>query len=116
MFLDRSAIPADIANNLNGNPNSITFDNGEPLAWNDPQDRYNYAPPSYLQVPQERFQTHLFATHEINQRVNVSLEATYMHQESDTQFGAPTEVYSGPVTAWICTSRTIHSSLMRRRR
>ena len=86
MFLDRSAIPANIANNLHGRPNSITFDNGEPLAWNDPEDRYNYAPPSYLQVPQERFQTHLFATREVNQRVNLSLEATYMHQESDTQF------------------------------
>ena len=85
LVLERSAIPADIANNLNGNPNSITFDNGEPLAWNNPQDRYNYAPPSYLQVPQERFQTHLFATHEINRRVNVSLEATYMHQETDRQ-------------------------------
>ena len=86
LFLDRSAIPADIPNNLHGRPNSITFDNGEPSAWNDPEDRYNYAPPSYLQVPQERFQTHLFATHEVNQRVNLSLEATYMHQESDTQF------------------------------
>ena len=86
LFLDRSAIPADIPNNLNGNPNSITFDNGEPLAWNDPQDRYNYAPPSYLQVPQERFQTHLFATHEVNPKVNLSLEAMYMHQEADTQF------------------------------
>ena len=82
----RPAIPADIPNNLHGNPNSITFDNGQPLAWNDPEDRYNYAPPSYLQVPQERFQTHLFATHEVNDRMNVSLEAMYMHQESDTQF------------------------------
>ena len=69
-----------------GNPRYITFDNGEPRAWNDPQDRYNYAPPSYLQVPQERFQTHLFATHEISQRINVSLEAMYMHHESDTQY------------------------------
>ena len=69
-----------------GNPRYITFDNGEPRAWNDPQDRYNYAPPSYLQVPQERFQTHLFANHEISQRINVSLEAMYMHHESDTQY------------------------------
>ena len=68
------------------NPRYITFDNGEARAWNDPQDRYNYAPPSYLQVPQERFQTHLFATHEISQRINVSLEAMYMHHESDTQY------------------------------
>ena len=69
-----------------GTPRYITFDNGEPRTWNDPQDRYNYAPPSYLQVPQERFQTHLFATHEISQRINVSLEAMYMHHESDTQY------------------------------
>lgn len=86
LFLERSAIPGDIPNNINGNPNSITFDNGEPLAFNNPQDRYNYAPPSYLQVPQERFNTHLFATHEVNQRINLSLEAMYMHQEADTQF------------------------------
>lgn len=86
MILDRSAIPSTIANNLNGNPNSITFDNGAPLAWNDPQDRYNYAPPSYLQVPNERFQTQLFATQEISREVNVSLEAMYMHSEADTQF------------------------------
>ena len=68
------------------NPRYLTFDNGEAVAFRDPQDRYNYAPPSYLQVPQERFQTHLFANHEVNRRINVSLEAMYMHHESDTQY------------------------------
>jgi len=84
--LEKSAIPATIADNLNGNPNSIKFDNGAPLAWNDPQDRYNYAPPSYLQVPQERFQTQLFATRDISKKVNFSFEAMYMNQTAATQF------------------------------
>jgi iron complex outermembrane receptor protein len=83
MSLDSSAIPGTIGDNLNGNPNSIKFDNGAPLAFNDPQDRYNYAPPSYLQVPQKRFITQLFATRELNKRVNVSLEAMYMHNENE---------------------------------
>jgi len=98
--LEKSAIPATIGDNLNGNPNSIKFDNGAPLAWNDPQDRYNYAPPSYLQVPQERFQTQLFATRDISKKLNFSFEAMYMNQVSATQFA--------PQPRWVNKGDGLH--------
>jgi iron complex outermembrane recepter protein len=65
--------------------NSITFDsNGSPLAFENPQNLYNYGPPSYLQVPYNRFETHLSADYTLFPSADGYIAATYMRQNSDT--------------------------------
>jgi iron complex outermembrane recepter protein len=72
--------------------NSITFDsNGNPLAFQNPQNLYNYGPPSYLQVPYNRFETHLSTDYKLSSFADGYLAATFMRQNSDTN-AAPAPV------------------------
>lgn len=52
-------------------------------------DRYNYAPTNYLQLPQERFNMAAFANYEINERAEVYGRAIYTNTINDSQL-APT--------------------------
>ncbi|WP_306017540.1 TonB-dependent siderophore receptor [Oceanicaulis sp. MMSF_3324] len=54
-----------------------------------PNDRYNYAPTNYLQLPQERFNIASFVTYDINENIEVYSRAFYTNTIVDSQL-APT--------------------------
>jgi outer membrane receptor protein involved in Fe transport len=61
-----------------GPTNWVTFDpDGRPRAFVEPDDRYNYAPVNYLQVPLERYSAGLFATYELDSGFELYLESTF---------------------------------------
>ena len=64
----------------NRGPSRTTFDeNGDPRAFLDPEDRYNYAPVNYLQVPLERYSGGIFANYDLTDRAEIYTELTYSH-------------------------------------
>jgi outer membrane receptor protein involved in Fe transport len=72
--------------------NSITFDsNGNPVAFRNPQDLYNFGPPSYMQLPSNRFQMHLSSDYEILRFMTGYISGTYLRLNSDTN-GAPAPI------------------------
>lgn len=72
--------------------NSITFDSsGNPLAFRNPQDLYNFGPPSYMQLPTNRFEMHLSTDYELTPFMTGYLGGTYLRQNSDTN-GAPAPI------------------------
>ncbi len=72
--------------------NSITFDSdGNPLAFRNPQDLYNFGPPSYMQLPSNRFQMHLSTEYEFLPFATGYVSGTYLRQNSDTN-GAPAPI------------------------
>ena len=65
-------------------PNRTIFDpDGNPREFADPDDRYNYAPANFLQIPLTRYNAGLFFHHEITSRTETYLEASYSHSEVD---------------------------------
>ena len=63
---------------LGNGPVAITFTpDGVPREFIDPDDRYNYAPANYLQVPLERYSGGLFLNYELSERIEGYTELTY---------------------------------------
>lgn len=72
---------------------AITFDSsGNPLAFANPQDLYNYGPPSYMQIPYNRFEAHFASDYKILPSVDAYADLTYLRNESDTN-GAPAPLF-----------------------
>jgi iron complex outermembrane recepter protein len=93
--LPSSVIPTTLPGyNQSGEPvNSITFNSmGDPLAFEKPQDLYDYGPPSYMQIPVNRFETHIAVDYDLTPDMDYYLRVTNMRQESDTN-GAPAPVF-----------------------
>ncbi len=61
---------------------------GEPLAWCQILDGYNYAETNYLLRPIERYQISAIGNHEINDRVEAYAQAFYIKYQQDYQMAA----------------------------
>ncbi|MEM9384060.1 MAG: TonB-dependent receptor [Pseudomonadota bacterium] len=60
----------------------------------DPDDRFNYAPDNYLQLPQERFLLASFAHYDVNDRLRVFSELAFANNRVDQEL-APTPAFLG---------------------
>ncbi|MGW8367458.1 MAG: TonB-dependent receptor domain-containing protein, partial [Gammaproteobacteria bacterium] len=59
-------------------PGRTTFTaDGVPREFIDPDDRYNFAPANYLQVPLERYSAGMFLNYELSERIEGYTELTY---------------------------------------
>jgi len=65
---------------------------GEPRVFQSPEDTFNYAPDNFLQLPQERWTIHGQADFEVNDSVELFLEATFSRNTVDAQL-APTPFF-----------------------
>lgn len=76
-----------------GTCSGSTFDpvTGEYRGWQDPADRYNYAPTNYLQLPQERYNIAGFAQYEIADGIEIYGRGLFTHVLVEAQL-APTPV------------------------
>ena len=60
----------------------VTFNaDGTPRTFIDPDDRYNYQPVNYLQLPMERYSAGLFSTYELSSGFELYLESTFAYNE-----------------------------------
>ena len=65
---------------------TVTFNaDGTPRTFIDPDDRYNYQPVNYLQVPMERYSAGLFSTYELDSGFELYLESTFAQNEVDSE-------------------------------
>lgn len=69
----------------------ILDDNGNPRPFIDPQDRFNFAPFNYLQLPQERFTGTALARYEINEHFEPFGRLSFSYNKVPTEL-APTPV------------------------
>ena len=67
--------------------------NGEALPFVDPDDRFNYAPDNFLQLPQERYLGMAFASYEINEHVESYGEFAYSYNKVPQEL-APTPAFT----------------------
>jgi outer membrane receptor protein involved in Fe transport len=67
--------------------------NGDVLAFNSPQDRFNYAPDNFLQLNGQRWTFTANANFEINQYLNFYTELNFVNNLVDNEL-APTPVFS----------------------
>jgi len=68
--------------------------NGEALPWDNINDRFNYAPDNFIQLPQDRWLVSAQAHYEINDNVTVYSSAIFTNNRSDTEL-APTPAFLG---------------------
>jgi len=74
---------------LGSGPNPITFNpDGTPRVWTDPDDRYNWQPVNYLQVPLERYSAGVFANYELDSGFEVYLESTYADNDGKQELAS----------------------------
>jgi len=64
--------------------------------WDNNNDRFNYAPDNFLQLPQDRWLVNAMGQYEINDNVTFYAKATFTHNRSDTEL-APTPAFLGGV-------------------
>jgi outer membrane receptor protein involved in Fe transport len=62
--------------------------------WQDPQDRFNYAPDNFLQLPQERYTMNAFSHFYINDETRIYAEMSFIHNEVPQEL-APTPAFVG---------------------
>ncbi|MEP4486351.1 MAG: TonB-dependent receptor [Halioglobus sp.] len=101
--------PALIPGGSSGIPGSRVFGgptlpNGEVLgtfnqdgsgrAFQDPEDRFNYAPDNFLQLPQERYMVQAFGHYDINEHVRAYSEYAYSYNKVPQEL-APTPAFTG---------------------
>ena len=68
---------------LGSGPVFITFDqNGVPVEFIDPDDKYNFAPVNYLQTPLRRYSGGLFLNYNISSNVETYFEITHTRNEA----------------------------------
>jgi outer membrane receptor protein involved in Fe transport len=69
---------------------------GSGNVWQDPEDRFNYAPDNFLQLPQERYTMNAFSHFYINDETRVYAEMSFIHNEVPQEL-APTPAFLGTV-------------------
>ncbi|MFA0812485.1 TonB-dependent receptor domain-containing protein [Microbulbifer epialgicus] len=98
-----ASIPGAIA--FLGRGNNITFDpDGTSRLFQDPEDRFNYAPANYLQLPQERFLVSAFTHYDLTDKVTAYGEMAFSHNEVPTELAptpATTDVQVNPNTPFF---------------
>ena len=62
--------------------------------WQDPQDRFNYAPDNFLQLPQERYTLNAFSHFYINDETRIYAEMSFINNVVPTEL-APTPAFLG---------------------
>lgn len=68
---------------LGNGPQRIRFDdNGDPVPFIDPDDRYNFAPVNYLQTPLRRYSAGLFVNYELGADLETYVEYTVSRNEA----------------------------------
>ncbi|SEA34880.1 TonB-dependent receptor plug domain-containing protein [Microbulbifer marinus] len=73
---------------------NTTFNSdGTSRAFQDPADRFNYAPDNYLQLPQERFLVSSFAHYDISDKLTAYGEMAFAHNEVPQEL-APTPAFT----------------------
>lgn len=77
----------------NGDSLGIFDANGEGRAFVDPEDRFNYAPDNFLQLPQERYLVTAMGHYDLNDSVRVYSELTYSHNLVPQEL-APTPAFT----------------------
>ncbi|MBB5212351.1 TonB-dependent receptor plug domain-containing protein [Microbulbifer hydrolyticus] len=89
-----------IAGGSSGIPGTLVFDTGTTFnsdgtsrAFQDPADRFNYAPDNYLQLPQERFLISSFAHYDISENATAYGEMAFAHNEVPQEL-APTPAFT----------------------
>ncbi|MCF6215290.1 MAG: TonB-dependent receptor [Emcibacter sp.] len=68
--------------------------NGEALPWDDVNDRFNYAPDNFIQLPQDRWLVSAQAHYDINDNITFYSSAIFTQNRSDTEL-APTPAFLG---------------------
>ncbi len=108
---DDAGNPALVTGGSAGTPETIYFDglsptgiitfnpDGSSRPWQDPEDRFNYAPDNYLQIPQDRYQVNSMAEFEINQHFVTYLDTQFVHHNTPTQL-APTPAFISSTTGF----------------
>lgn len=93
-------VPCFVPGGSTGVPGTLFFDigrvidaDGTPRPFQDPQDRYNFAPPNYLQLPQERWLSTAIASFEIAPAIEAFGRATFAWNKVPREL-APTPVFS----------------------
>ncbi|UHQ54736.1 TonB-dependent receptor domain-containing protein [Microbulbifer sp. YPW16] len=83
-----------------GIPGTLVFDTGTTFnadgtsrGFQDPADRFNYAPDNYLQLPQERFLISSFAHYDVSDNVTAYGEMAFSHNEVPQEL-APTPAFT----------------------
>ena len=93
--IPETALWAPVLDFGNG-PEFATFNpDGTPRPFIDPDDRYNYQPVNYLQVPLERYAVGVMADFEIGEDFELYLESAY------TKNDARSELAPVPATGWF---------------
>jgi iron complex outermembrane receptor protein len=79
-------------------PTQATWDpNGDPREFVDPDDRYDFAPINYLQIPLERYSAGMLFNYELAGNIELYSELTYAHNEA-IQSLAPAGTFGAFVT------------------
>jgi iron complex outermembrane receptor protein len=66
---------------------------GSGAAFRDPEDRFNYAPDNFLQLPQERFLVNAMAHYDLTESARVYSEVTFTRNQVDSEL-APTPLFT----------------------
>lgn len=71
---------------LGGNTQAVTFDaDGTPRQYDDPGDRFNYAPDNYLQTPLTRYTAGIMANYELDSGYEIYLESSFARNEAASE-------------------------------
>lgn len=77
-----------------GSTLGIFNNDGSGRAWQEPGDRFNYAPDNYIQLPQERYMLAGFTHYDINDTTRAFAEFTFVHNKVPQEL-APTPAFLG---------------------
>ena len=77
----------------NGDTLGIFDSNGEGRAWQEPGDRFNYAPDNFLQLPQERYLLTAMGHYDITDTVEIYSEMNFSHNLVPQEL-APTPAFT----------------------
>lgn len=80
----------------NGETLGIFNPDGSGRAWQEPGDRFNYAPDNYIQLPQERYMMSGFSHYDITETTRAFAEFTFVHNEVPQEL-APTPAFLSSV-------------------
>jgi len=80
----------------NGQTLGIFNPDGTGRAWQEPGDRFNYAPDNYIQLPQERYMMSGFAHYDLTDTTRAYAEFTFVHNEVPQEL-APTPAFLSSV-------------------
>lgn len=78
----------------NGQSLGIFESDGSGRAFQDPQDRFNYAPDNFLQLPQERYLISAMGHYDLTDNARVYAEMTFVRNQVDQEL-APTPAFLG---------------------